>query len=66
MGAIETLEEALYFSTASFTTIGYGDIVLTREWRLLSSFGGANGMIIFGLTTALIIAAIQRFYAWDG
>ena len=62
--AISSLEEALYFSTTSFTTIGYGDIVLTREWRLLSSFEGANGMIIFGWTTALVIAAIQRFYSW--
>lgn len=65
VGAIESLEQALYFSTASFTTIGYGDIVLSREWRLLSSFEGANGMIIFGWTTALILAAIQRFYSLD-
>ena len=65
VGAITSFEEALYFSTVSFTTIGYGDIVLSREWRLLSSFEGANGMIIFGWTTALVIAAIQRFYSWD-
>lgn len=63
-GAISSFEEALYFSTTSFTTIGYGDVVLTREWRLLSSFEGANGMIIFGWTTALVIAVIQRFYSW--
>lgn len=64
-GAISSFEEALYFSTASFTTVGYGDIVLSHEWRLLGSFEGANGMIIFGWTTALVIAAIQRFYSWD-
>lgn len=64
LGAITTIEEALYFSTASFTTIGYGDVVLGREWRLLSSFEGANGMIIFGWITALVIAAVQRFYSW--
>lgn len=64
-GAIPSIEEALYFSTASFTTVGYGDIVLSHEWRLLGSFEGADGMIIFGWTTALVIAAIQRFYSWD-
>jgi polyferredoxin len=66
VGALGSFEEALYFSTASFTTIGYGDVVLAREWRLLSSFEGANGMIIFGWTTALVIAVIQRFYSWHG
>ena len=64
VGAIESFETALYFSTATFTTIGYGDVVLTTEWRLLGSFEGANGMIIFGWTTALVIAVIQRFYPW--
>lgn len=64
IGAVPTFEEALYFSTVSFTTIGYGDVVLGREWRLLASFEGANGMIIFGWTTALVIAVIQRFYRW--
>jgi len=39
--------------------------VLSHDWRLLGSFEGANGMIIFGWTTALVIAAIQRFYSWD-
>lgn len=65
IGAIDTLEEALYFSTTTFTTIGYGDVVLGREWRLLASFEGANGLIMFGWTTALVIAAIQRFYTWE-
>jgi hypothetical protein len=64
LGAITFFEEALYFSTTSFTTIGYGDVLLTRDWRLLSAFEGANGMIIFGWTTALVIAVIQRFYTW--
>jgi hypothetical protein len=65
IGAIDTLEEALYFFTTTFTTIGYGDVVLGREWRLLASFEGANGLIVLGWTTALVIAAIQRFYTWD-
>ena len=64
VGAVESFETALYFSTTTFTTIGYGDVVLETQWRLLGSFEGANGMIIFGWTTALVIAVIQRFYPW--
>jgi hypothetical protein len=40
-------------------------VVLGREWRLLASFEAANGLIIFGWMTALVIAVIQRFYNWS-
>jgi hypothetical protein len=61
-GALPSLEEALYFSTVTFTTVGYGDIVLGREWRQLATFEAINGWIIFGWATALIMAVIQRLY----
>lgn len=57
-----TFEEALYFSTVTFTTVGYGDIVLNKEWRLLATFEAINGWIIFGWATALIMAAVQRLF----
>lgn len=63
-GALNNIEEALYFSTATFTTLGYGDVVLSKEWRLLGSFEAANGLIIFGWATAFVVAAIQHFYVW--
>ena len=59
---LPSFEEALYFSTVTFTTVGYGDIVLGREWRQLATFEAINGWVIFGWTTALIIAVIQRLY----
>ena len=61
-GAIEEVETALYFSTVTFTTLGYGDILLSQKWRLLAAFEAVNGIIMFGLTTALLIAAVQRVY----
>jgi Ion channel len=61
-GALPSFEEALYFSTVTFTTVGYGDIVLDHEWRQLATFEAVNGWIIFGWATALIMAVIQRLY----
>jgi len=57
--AISKVEEALYFSTVTYTTLGYGDVILQDEWRLLSAFEAANGVIIFGWTTAVIIVAMN-------
>ena len=59
---IPTLEAALYFSTSSFTTVGFGDLVLSEEWRLLSSFESTNGMILFGWSTAFIFELIRHVY----
>ena len=59
-GAIEGLEQALYFSIVTYTTLGYGDVTLDQDWRLLASFEAANGIIMFGWTTALIVAFLQR------
>jgi voltage-gated potassium channel Kch len=60
--ALPNYEESLYFSIVTFTTLGYGDIVLDREWRLLATFEAINGTIIFGWMTALIVAFIQRMW----
>ena len=62
MEGIETLEAALYFSTSSFTTVGYGDLVLSEEWRLFGSLESANGMMLFGWSTAFIFETVTRTY----
>ena len=63
LGAIEGAERALYFSTVTFTTLGYGDVLLDERWRLLGSFEAANGIIMFGWTTAVVVAVVQRVYS---
>jgi len=60
--ALPNFEESLYFSIVTFTTLGYGDVVLGVEWRLLATFEAINGTIIFGWMTALIVAFIQRLW----
>ena len=59
---IPTLEAALYFSTSAFTTVGFGDLVLTERWRLLSSFESINGMILFGWSAAFIFEVVRHVY----
>ena len=65
LDAIQTVEEALYFSIVTFTTLGFGDITLSESWRLLASLQAANGIIIFGWSTAITMAAVQRLYFKD-
>ncbi|GEM_PF-1293447 len=56
---IDGLKNALYFSLVTLTTLGYGDITLSGEGRLLSGIQAALGIVLFGWTTAIIIAAVQ-------
>lgn len=61
--SLNTLEHALYFSTSSFTTVGYGDLVLSQQWRLLGSFESATGLLMFGWSTAFlmeVLSAVDR------
>jgi hypothetical protein len=65
VGAIRELEPALYFSTVTFTTLGYGDLTLDSDWRLLAAFQAANGTILFGWTTAVVVAVLHRMVSRD-
>ena len=58
--ALPDFEQALYFSTTSFTTIGYGDVVLDRKWRLFGAIEGANGLLLFGWSTAFLFSVTAR------
>jgi len=59
VGAFETLERALYFSVVVFTTLGFGDITLPEPWRLLSGLSAANGLLLFGLSTAFLVELLR-------
>ena len=60
LSAIAGLEEAVYFSIVTFTTVGYGDVVLPRDWRILGASEAAPGILLFGWSIALLIVLIQR------
>jgi len=52
-------ETSLYFSMVSFTTIGYGDVLLPRRWRLLGVIEGFSGVVLCGISTGFIFAVIN-------
>jgi hypothetical protein len=58
-GGVVGFSMALYSSAGSYTTVGSGDIVLSPRWKLLGPFEAAAGMLMFGVSTALIFAVIQ-------
>jgi len=63
LGAFEDFETAVYFSGVTFTSLGFGDVALQGRMRLLAPLQAANGLMMFGITTALFIAAVQRAIA---
>jgi hypothetical protein len=55
-------ESAFYFSGVTYTTLGYGDIVLPREWRLLAPLEGLAGILMCGLSAGLFFATVTAIY----
>jgi hypothetical protein len=58
-GAVADISAAIYSSAGSYTTVG-SDIVLPSRWKLLGPFEAVSGMLMFGVSTALVFAVIQR------
>ncbi len=55
LALFETPEGALYFAAVSYTTLGFGDVLLEEPWRLLSGACAANGLLLFGLSAAFMV-----------
>jgi hypothetical protein len=51
---------AFYHSAVNYTTLGYGDIIMSASWRLLGPLEAADGSLMFGVSTAMIFAVILR------
>jgi hypothetical protein len=59
-GEFSQLAKAVYHSGMNYTTLGDSDNVMSASWRLLAPLEGANGMLMFGVSTAMLFAIIQR------
>lgn len=60
IGVVDDFETALYFSTITFSTVGYGDVVPYPEWRMLAALEGVKDFLLIGWSTAYLIAAGMR------
>src|SRR5215208_550089 len=61
-GLFPNLETALYFSLGTYSTIGYGDVVLPQRWRLLGGVEGISGVLLCGLSGAFVFAVLNVLF----
>ncbi len=59
-GCLPDAEAAFYFAGVTYTTVGYGDLVLPQEWRMLGPVEGLTGILMCGLSTGLFFAVVSR------
>jgi len=60
IGEFRELGIAFYHSAMNYTSLGYGDIVMTPAWKMLGPFEATNGLLMFGVSTAMIFTVIHR------
>jgi len=63
IGAVPGLEDALYYSTISYSTVGYDDALMNHDWKLLGAFESIVGMIMIGWSTAFFFRMLGRIDA---
>ena len=63
LGQFEDFETALYFSGVTFTSLGYGDLTLPKRLRILSAMEAADGLMMFGVISAVFMHALQHSLA---
>jgi len=61
-GLLAGFETCLYFSLTSYTTIGYGDVLLPEKWRLLGALEGITGVLLCGISTAFFFAVMTAMF----
>ena len=60
LGEFNTLQEAVYHSGVNFATLGYGDIVMSPQWKMLGPLEAVNGALMIGLSGACMLAVLQH------
>jgi hypothetical protein len=64
-GAMPGMQRAVYFSAVTYTTTGYGDLVLPEAWRLVGAIEALTGILMCGWSTGFFFAAVSRRFSAD-
>src|ERR1700724_1427416 len=59
-GEFQTFGAAYYHSAVNYSTLGYGDVIMSASWKLLGPLEAADGALMFGVSTAMIFTVIVR------
>lgn len=62
LGEFSDFQTAFYHSSVNFTSLGYGDIVMSERWRLLGGLEAANGVLMFGLTAGSLLTVMNNLF----
>ena len=61
-GCLPDAESSFYFAGVTYTTVGYGDLLLPKPWRLLGPIEGLTGILMCGLSASLFFAVVSTIY----
>ena len=62
---IQNFKVAMYFSVESYTTLGASNMTLPGRWQGLEGFEALSAMLMFGWSTAMLVAVIQKVHSID-
>jgi Ion channel len=62
-GEVANFHQAFYCSAQNYTALGYGDIHLSERWQLLGPLEAVNGLLLFGLSTAIMFSVLSNLIA---
>lgn len=61
-GCFPDFETCFYYSATSYATVGYGDVIPSKGWRIMGSMEGVTGILMFGWSTGVLFSVILHLY----
>ena len=59
-GCLPDFSTSFYFSATSYSTVGYGDVLLPEKWRILGSIEAVTGVLMFGWSTGILFTVVHH------
>jgi hypothetical protein len=65
LGGLASIDEAIYFALVTYTTRGYGEVVLAPAFRVFGAMAAVTGLLAFGLSTAALVGFVTKMLRWE-